>query len=201
MTRPRGNIFLAGVGGQGALLASQVLGEAFLSEGYDVKKSEVHGMAQRGGAVTTHLRFGPKVFSPLIEPGTADLLIAFEKIEGLRFAHYLRPGGALVVNTQEIYPPSVATGREPYPADARERLAAVTGRLYLVDALATALSLREVRAVNMVMVGAGSRFLPLPEAAYEAALAKVFPERVVEVNVKAFRAGRALLPPDVGAPA
>ena len=186
---------MAGVGGQGALLASEILGVAFLLCGYDVKKSEVHGMAQRGGAVTTHLRFGPKVYSPLIEPGKADLLIAFEKIEGLRFAHYLRPGAVLLANTQEIYPPSVATGLEPYPADARERLEAVTDRLYLVDALAAALSLGEVRTVNVVMVGAGSGFLPLPEDAYEAALEEVFPGRVLDVNIKAFRAGRLLLPP------
>jgi indolepyruvate ferredoxin oxidoreductase beta subunit len=194
VTLARGDVFLAGVGGQGTLLASEVLGEAFLLSGYDVKKSEVHGMAQRGGAVTTHLRFGPKVYSPLIEPGKADLLIAFEKIEALRFAHYLRPGGVLVVNAQEIFPPSVATGREPYPADAAARLAAVTDRLHLVDALAAALSLREVRAVNLVMVGAASRFLPLPEGAYEEAVRSSLPARIVEVNLRAFRAGRALLP-------
>jgi len=191
----RGDVFLAGVGGQGTLLASEVLGEAFLRSGYDVKKSEVHGMAQRGGAVTTHLRFGPKVYSPLIEPGRADLLIAFEKVEALRFAHYLRPGGCMVVNAQEIFPPSVAAGQEPYPADVVERLGEVTDRLYLVDALAAALSLREVRAVNMVMVGAASHFLPLPESAYELALKENLPERIVGVNLDAFRAGRALLSP------
>jgi len=189
---------MAGVGGQGALLASEVLGEAFLSLGCDVKKSEVHGMAQRGGAVTTHLRFGPKVYSPLIEQGKADLLIAFEKIEGLRFAHYLRPDGVLLVNTQEISPPSVATGREPYPVDAVFRLNAVTDNLYMVDALVVALALKEVRTVNVVMIGAGSRFLPLPEDVCEAALKKVFPERVLDVNIEAFRAGRALMPPGAG---
>jgi indolepyruvate ferredoxin oxidoreductase beta subunit len=189
----RGNVFLAGVGGQGTLLASEVLCEAFLLGGYDVKKSEVHGMAQRGGAVTTHLRYGPKVFSPLIEPGGADLLIAFEKLEALRFAHYLKPGGAMVVNAQEIFPPSVATGRERYPTDVASRLGAVTDRLHLVDALAAALSLREVRAVNMVMVGAASHYLPLPEGTYEDAMRERMPEKVVAVNVAAFRAGRALL--------
>jgi indolepyruvate ferredoxin oxidoreductase beta subunit len=192
---PRGDVFLAGVGGQGTLLASEVLGEAFLLSGYDVKKSEVHGMAQRGGAVTTHLRFGRKVHSPLIEPGRADLLVAFEKLEALRFAHYLRPGGCMVVNAQEIFPPSVATGQERYPEDVSARLAAVTDRLYLVDALAAALSLREVRAVNMVIVGAASHFLPLPEEAYESALKGSLPERIVGVNVEAFRAGRSLLSP------
>jgi len=191
----RGNVFLAGVGGQGILLASEVMGEAFLLGGYDVKKSEVHGMAQRGGAVTTHLRYGPKVFSPLIEPGTADLLIAFEKLEALRFAHFLKPGGAAVVNAQEIMPPSVATGRERYPERIEERLAEVTPNLYLIDALAAALSLREVRAVNMVMVGAASQLLPLPEECYLRALRERLPERVVEVNGEAFRAGRALMAP------
>ena len=193
MSAARGNVFLAGVGGQGTLLASEVLCEAFLLAGYDVKKSEVHGMAQRGGAVTTHLRFGPKVFSPLIEPGGADLLIAFEKLEALRFAHFLRPGGAMVVNAQEIYPPSVATGQERYPEDVAVRLRAVTDRLHFVDALAAALLLREVRAVNMVMVGAASHYLPLSEGTYEDAMKARMPERIVAVNVAAFRAGRGLL--------
>ena len=195
MKQARGNVFLAGVGGQGALLASEVLGETFLIGGYDVKKSEVHGMAQRGGAVTTHLRYGPKVFSPLIEAGSADLLVAFEKMEALRFAHFLKPAGAAVVNAQEIMPPSVATGRERYPDDIDERLAGVTPNLYMIDALAAALSLREVRAVNMVMVGAASHLLPLPEDCYLEALRARLPERIVEVNAKAFRAGRALMSP------
>ena len=189
-----GNVFLAGVGGQGILLASEVLCEAFLSGGYDVKKSEVHGMAQRGGAVTTHLRFGKKVHSPLIEPGTAGLLIAFEKMEALRFAHYLSPDGTALVNAQEIHPPSVATGRERYPARIEERLREFTPNLFVVDALAAALSLNEVRAVNIVMVGAASRFLPLAEETYVKALRAALPERIVEVNVRAFRVGRELLP-------
>jgi len=195
LKQARGNVFLAGVGGQGTLLASEVLGEAFLVGGYDVKKSEVHGMAQRGGAVTTHLRYGPKVFSPLIEAGSADLLVAFEKMEALRFAHFLKPAGAAVVNAQEIMPPSVATGRERYPENVAERLAGAIPNLYLIDALAAALSLHEVRAVNMVMVGAASRLLPLPEDCYVEALRARLPERIVEVNAKAFQAGRALMAP------
>lgn len=193
MSRARGNVFIAGVGGQGILLASEVLCDAFLLGGFDVKKSEVHGMAQRGGAVTTHLRFGPKVFSPLIEPGTADMILAFEKLEALRFLHYLRPEGAVVVNAQEILPPSVATGRERYPEGVAERLRAATSRVYMVDALAAALSLHEVRAVNMVMVGAASLLLPLPEERYVDALRSRMPEKIVAVNVRAFRAGRALV--------
>jgi indolepyruvate ferredoxin oxidoreductase beta subunit len=195
MRVPRGNIFLAGVGGQGILLASEVLGEAFLRGGYDVKKSEVHGMAQRGGAVTTHLRFGPKVYSPLIEPGTADLLIAFEKLEALRFIHYLRPEGAAVVNAQEIPPAPVSSGRERYPEGIEDRLREATPHVHMVEALAAALALQEVRAVNMVMTGAASHFLPLPEEAYAEALRARLPARVVEVNVQAFRAGRALVEP------
>ncbi len=193
MSVPRGNIFLAGVGGQGILLASEVLGEAFLRSGYDVKKSEVHGMAQRGGAVTTHLRFGPRVYSPLIEPGTADLLIAFEKLEALRFIHYLGPDGVAVVNAQEIPPAPVSSGQERYPEGIEDRLREVSPRVHVVDALAAALALREVRAVNMVMTGAASHFLALPETAYEDALKARLPARVVDVNVQAFHAGRALV--------
>ncbi len=192
--RERGNVFLAGVGGQGILLASEVLCEAFLASGYDVKKSEVHGMAQRGGAVTTHLRYGRKVFSPLIEPGTADLLVAFEKMEALRFVHYLAPAGIVVANAQEIMPPSVATGQVAYPADVEARLRKATPNVFVVDALASALALREVRAVNIVMVGAASRFLPLSEEACLEALRARLPEKIVAVNAAAFRAGRGLLP-------
>jgi indolepyruvate ferredoxin oxidoreductase beta subunit len=188
-----GNVFLAGVGGQGILLASEVLGEAFLSSGYDVKKSEVHGMAQRGGAVTTHLRFGPKVYSPLIEPGAADLLIAFEKLEALRFLHYLKPDGAAVVNAQEIPPAPVSSGRERYPDGIEERLREGTSQVHVVDALGAALALHEVRTVNMVMTGAASHFLPLTEEAYVEALKVRLPARFVDVNVRAFRAGRALI--------
>jgi indolepyruvate ferredoxin oxidoreductase beta subunit len=194
----RGDIFLAGVGGQGILLASEVLGEAFLRAGYDVKKSEVHGMAQRGGAVTTHLRFGPKVYAPLIEPGKADLLIAFEKLEALRFLHYLAPGGTLVANGQEIPPAPVSSGQERYPQDIEARLRAATERVYLVNALQTALDLGEVRAVNMVMAGAASHFLPIDEAAYREAIAARVKPRFVDVNVRAFQAGRGLVQPAQG---
>jgi indolepyruvate ferredoxin oxidoreductase beta subunit len=193
VSAPRGNVFLAGVGGQGILLASEILAEAFLRGGSDVKKSEVHGMAQRGGAVTTHLRFGPKVYSPLIEPGTADLLIAFEKLEALRFIHYLKPGGTAVVNAQEILPAPVSSGQERYPEQIEERLREATPHTYVVDALAAALALREVRVVNMVMTGAASHFLPLPEAAYVDALKVRLPARFVDVNAQAFRAGRDLV--------
>jgi indolepyruvate ferredoxin oxidoreductase beta subunit len=151
-------------------------------------------MAQRGGAVTTHLRFGKKVYSPLIEPGTADLLVAFEKMEALRFAHYLSPGGAALVNAQEILPPSVSTGKERYPSRIEERLREFTPNLFVVDALAAALSLHEVRAVNIVMVGAASHFLPLAEEVYVEALRATLPAKIVEVNVRAFRSGRGLLP-------
>ena len=199
MSLHRGNVFLAGVGGQGILLASEILGEAFLRGGYDVKKSEVHGMAQRGGAVTTHLRFGPRVHAPLIEPGTADLLIAFEKMEALRFIHFLKPGGTVLVNTQEIPPASVSAGQERYPERVEDRLREAAPGLYLLDALGAALALREVRAVNMVMAGAASHFLPLPEERYMEALTARLPARFVEVNARAFRAGRALVgPPGAG---
>jgi indolepyruvate ferredoxin oxidoreductase beta subunit len=190
----RGNLFLAGVGGQGTLLASEVLGAALLRCGYDVKKSEVHGMAQRGGAVTTHLRYAlDGVRSPLIDPGTADLLLAFEKMEALRWLHYLAPGGTAVVNTQEIWPSSVATGKEHYPDRIEERLRASAGRLFLVEALPVALRLGEVRAVNLVMAGAVSPFLPVAADAFEGAIRERLPAKVADVNVAAFRAGRELV--------
>jgi len=185
---------MVGVGGQGVGMASNVVAGALMLAGHDVKKSEVHGMAQRGGAVTTHLRFGKKVHSPLIEPGTADLLVAFEKMEALRFAHYLSPGGAALVNAQEILPPSVSTGKERYPSRIEERLREFTPNLFVVDALAAALSLHEVRAVNIVMVGAASHFLPLAEEAYVEALRAALPAKIVEVNIRAFRTGRGILP-------
>jgi indolepyruvate ferredoxin oxidoreductase, beta subunit len=188
-----GNIFLAGVGGQGILLASEVLSQAFLLSGADVKKSEVHGMAQRGGAVTTHLRFGPRVYSPLIEPGTADVLIAFEKLEALRFVHMLRRDGIALVNTQEIPPAPVSSGLERYPERIAERLRAAVDHVHLVDALAAALALHEIRAVNMVMAGAASHFLPLSESVYEAALRERLPAKYLDVNLSAFHAGRALV--------
>lgn len=195
MNRERGSIFLAGVGGQGIILASEVLCDAFLLAGYDVKKSEVHGMAQRGGAVTTHVRYGKKVFSPLIEPGKADLIVAFEKMEALRFLHFLSPEGGILVNAQEIMPPPVTAGKERYPERVAERLREATSRVWMVDALAAALSLHEVRAVNVVMLGAASTLLPLPEERYAEALRARLPEKIVEVNLRAFRAGRALVPP------
>jgi indolepyruvate ferredoxin oxidoreductase beta subunit len=191
--RGEGNVFLAGVGGQGILLASEIICEALLLGGYDVKKSEVHGMAQRGGAVTTHLRYGAKVRSPLIEPGTADLLIAFEKMEALRFLHFLKEGGTILVSTQEIHPPAVSTGQALYPERIEERLKGVAGAVFTVDALGAALSLREARAANVVMVGAASHFLPLPEGLYAEALRARLPEAIYDVNVRALGAGRSLL--------
>jgi indolepyruvate ferredoxin oxidoreductase beta subunit len=193
VSRPVTNVFLAGVGGQGILLASEILSEACLASGFDVKKSEVHGMAQRGGAVTTHLRFGERVYSPLIEVGTADLLIAFEKLEALRFVHMLRSDGVVVVNTQEIPPAPVSSGQDRYPERIEERLRTAIANVHLVDALTTALNLYEIRAVNIVMTGAASQFLPLPESAYEAALRRRLPAKYLDVNLQAFQAGRALV--------
>ncbi len=193
MSAPVTNVFLAGVGGQGILLASEILSEACLASGFDVKKSEVHGMAQRGGAVTTHLRFGERVYSPLIEVGAADVLIAFEKLEALRFVHMLRPTGVAVVNTQEIPPAPVSSGQDRYPERIEERLRAAVASIHCVDALSAALALHEIRSVNMVMTGATSHFLTLSESAYAAALRRRLPEKYLDVNLKAFQAGRALI--------
>ena len=185
-----GNILFCGVGGQGILLASELTAEALLAQGFDVKKSEVHGMAQRGGSVEAHLRYGDKVYSPLIEPGTADLLLAFEIMESLRYLPYLHKKSKVIVNTQRIMPPAVATGKTTYPENVLEEL---TGRgltVLPVDGFEIARAAGNVKAANVALVGALSTLLPIPEKVFLAAIEKLVPERFLEVNLRVFKAGR-----------
>ncbi len=185
-----GNILFSGVGGQGILLASEITVYALLSAGYDAKKSEVHGMAQRGGSVTAQLRYGKKVYSPLIEPGCADIQMAFEMMEAVRYLPYLHKGSRVIVNTQKILPPSVATGQAVYPENVLNHL---TGRNIIVvpvDAFDLACEVGEIRTANVVMVGALSTFLPIEPAIYEEVILTRVPERFRDVNLKAFEAGR-----------
>ncbi|MBN1417607.1 MAG: indolepyruvate oxidoreductase subunit beta [Planctomycetes bacterium] len=182
------NVLLVGVGGQGTLTASAIIADAALRAGYDVKQSEVHGMAQRGGSVSSHVRFGPEVHSPIIPAGEADLLVAFEELEGRRWRHALRPGGTLLRNLERIPPASVALGSRPYPAwDPRveEGIAVVS-----LDARAIARSVGEPRALSVVIVGAASASLDFPPGVWEESLAAVLPAKILEVNRKAFAAGR-----------
>ena len=187
----QGNILFSGVGGQGILLASEITAYALLEAGYDAKKSEVHGMAQRGGSVTAQLRYGDKVYSPLIEPGKADVLVAFELMEAARYLPYLHAGSRVVVNSQQILPPAVALGLTSYPEDVLAQVRACDIEVVEVDAFALAKEAGEVKAANVVMVGALSHFLPVDSSACENIINTRVPERFREVNLKAFGAGRA----------
>ncbi len=185
-----GNILFSGVGGQGILLASEITAYSLLAAGFDAKKSEVHGMAQRGGSVTAQLRYGKKVYSPLIEPGAADILVAFELMESARYLPYLHEGSKVVVNTQMILPPAVATGQTTYPENVMDALRQKDLTIVTVDALEIAKKVGEVKTVNVVMVGAMSAFLPVDPSVCVDVINKRVPERFREVNLEAFAAGR-----------
>ncbi len=187
------NFMLAGVGGQGTILASNVLAEVALVAGFDVKKSEVHGMAQRGGSVNTHVRWdAEKVHSPLVGRGEADLLLVFEQAEALRCAEFLRPGGVAVVNQYTIEPITVTSGGAHYPTETELRavFAALTECFYLVPGTAIAQELGNARAANVVLLGALSTFLDLPQATWLQVIEERVPPRYVELNRQAFLRGR-----------
>ncbi|MGW8192773.1 MAG: indolepyruvate oxidoreductase subunit beta [Desulforhopalus sp.] len=185
-----GNILFSGVGGQGILLASEITAYCLLAAGYDAKKSEVHGMAQRGGSVTAQLRYGKKVYSPLIEPGGADIQMAFEMMEAVRYLPYLHQGSKVIVNTQKILPPSVATGQAEYPENVLDHLTRRNIVVVPVDAFDLAREVGEVKTANMVMVGALSTFLPVDSAIYKEVIRTRVPEKFRDVNLRAFEAGR-----------
>jgi len=184
------SVILVGVGGQGILLASEILAQAAMQAGYDVKTNEVHGMAQRGGSVMAQVRYGKEVHSPLIEEGTAVALASLEAIEGLRAAHYLKTGGLAVINTQRIVPVTVSSGAANYPADAEARCAAVFPALKLLDAVTLAQQAGDARSANVVIMGALSNGLTLPESAWEGAIRKAVKPKFVEMNLRAFAIGR-----------
>ena len=185
------NILLAGVGGQGVLLASQIFTSVAIEAQLDVKQSEVHGMSQRGGSVTSHVRFGEKVFSPTIDPGEADFLIGFERLETLRNVHCLKAGGTIIYNSMRINPSTVAAGVAEYPGDVPEQILAFGEKTFLVDGLGLAEQAGNARSSNVVMVGAVSSFLPLPESLWEAKIKELLPPKLVDLNLKAFHLGRA----------
>lgn len=187
------NILLVGVGGQGTILASKVLSEGLLRAGYDVKMSEIHGMSQRGGSVTTHVRFGEKVHSPIIGEGQADILVSFEKVEAVRWLKYLKPGGMLVVNDYEIHPLSVLTGAAVYPEDILSQLKKEVPNFLVVDAGRIAAELGNVKAQNIVLLGALVKGLKLDDMDWTAVLREVIPPKLFELNVKAFSAGQSQL--------
>ncbi|MFN4148177.1 MAG: indolepyruvate oxidoreductase subunit beta [Rhodocyclaceae bacterium] len=187
------NILVVGIGGQGVMTATEILASAAIALGHDVKKTEVAGMAQRGGVVSSHLRFGPKVLSPQIIPGTADLLVAFEAAEGLRWCHYLKPGGLVLLNTAHIVPPVVDLGLYDYPADPIAEIRARGYQVRAFDAMKIALELGDIRLGNTVMLGAMADHLPFPAEMLLDAIIQRFAARkpqMVELNRKAFEAGR-----------
>ena len=190
--RPTFNILISGVGGQGVVLASYVLSQTALAEGFDVKQSEVHGMAQRGGCVTGHLRFGERVYSSLITPGTADVLLAFESVEAARYVNWLRPGGLLVYNMVHLNSSTVSAGLATYPQDIDARLAAGWPNVRALDASALAARAGTVKAANVVMLGAVASALPFSAAAMEAVIRRSVPPKTIDVNLEAFRVGQTV---------
>ncbi len=185
------NIVIAGVGGQGVLLASKVLAESALASGMDVKQNEVHGMAQRGGSVISFVRIGKEVFSPVVIPGTADILISFEPLEALRYVHYLKPGGMLVYNKVTINPSTVASGLATYPADVEEQIKKACSDALGINALSIAREAGNAKAVNMVMVGAVMKRLPINAEVVEGVVRAVSKDKGVDVNLKALKGGAA----------
>ncbi len=183
------NILIVGVGGQGALLVSTIIAEAAIRTGFDVKTNEVHGMAQRGGSVLAQVRYGTKVFSPLVWEGTADVIIALEESEALRYAHFLRKGGLAVVSTQRIIPVTVSSGKAKYPADMEARLARAFPNLLLVDALAVAHEAGNAKAANVVTLGAAARAMGALAENWEGAVEACVPEKHRDLNIRAFKAG------------
>ena len=185
------NILIVGVGGQGTLLASVLLGNLALSKGYDVKLSEVHGMAQRGGSVVTHVKISEEgVYSPLIEEGDADVIIAFEELEAYRWLPYLKKGGTMYVNTQQWLPMPVVLGQAEYPADIMGTLEEKADAVKAFDALKIAEECGSVKAVNVVLLGAASKDLPFDEAAWIKVIEENVKPKFVELNKKAFEMGR-----------
>ena len=184
------NVSLVGVGGQGILLTSDVLALAAMHAGLDVKKSEIHGMSQRGGSVISQVRFGAQVHSPIIPDGQSDVLVSFERTEALRFAHLAKPGAKILVNDMDRIPVTVSSGLQAPVQDADKRLAAYPG-LTLIDANPLAIQAGNLRAANVVLMGALSAFVPFDEEHWQAALRERIPAKLLDVNLRAFAAGRA----------
>ena len=183
------NVLIVGVGGQGTLLASRVLGAMASVMGLDCKLSEVHGMSQRGGSVVTHVRIGEDVAAAIVSPGEADFVMAFEKLEALRFSYYTKPDGVILINDQEIMPMPVITGAEEYPADIYERLDRDGKKYFKVPALRLAEEAGNSKAVNIVLIGSLAAMNGIPYETMEAAVRAAVPAKFLEVNLKALRSG------------
>ncbi|MCR5042510.1 MAG: indolepyruvate oxidoreductase subunit beta [Clostridia bacterium] len=185
------NIMIVGVGGQGSLLASKLLGRLLLDAGYDVKVSEVHGMSQRGGSVVTYVRYGDKVYSPVIDKGEADFIVSFEQLEAVRWLEYLAPGGVIVTNEQKIDPMPVITGAAEYPEGILEAARAKGVKVDSMDALSIAEKAGSSKAVNIALMGRLSKYFPFDNETWLRAIEACVPPKFLELNVRAFELGRA----------
>lgn len=183
------NILISAVGGQGALLASRIFGALAEKTGQDIKLSEVHGMSQRGGSVVTYVRMGEKVYSPVVEKGAADFIIAFEQLEGARYIEWLKQDGTLIVNTQQIDPMPVVAGAVKYPDDLMPELAKLPIKLYSVDAIELATQAGNVKTANIILIGVLASITQIPKKLWEEAIAETVPEKFVAENLKAFDLG------------
>ena len=184
------NIIIVGVGGQGSLLASKILGHLLLSQGYDVKVSEVHGMSQRGGSVITYVRFGDKVFSPVVDLGEADFIVSFEILETARWLSYLKPDGQIVTNTQQIDPMPVITGAAKYPENLVEKMKSKGLKVDAMNCLELAKKAGSQKAVNIVLLGRLSHYFDISEEAWQKSLEANVPPKFLELNKKAFELGK-----------
>jgi len=184
------NILAIGVGGQGIILASEILAYALMSAGYDVKKSEVHGMSQRGGSVNSHIRFGKKVYSPVIKEGEVDILFAFEKLESLRYLGFLKTDTQVILNDHVINPPSVSLGVDEYPKDVPKIIKERFPKFHLVNGLDMALKTGNSRTANIILLGVLSRYIEVDEASWIDGISQVLPEKLIDININAFRLGR-----------
>ena len=184
------NVMIVGVGGQGSLLASKLLGHLLMAQGYDVKVSEVHGMSQRGGSVVTYVRYGDKVSSPVIDKGEADYIVSFELLEAARWTSYLKPQGKIIVNTQQINPMPVIIGAAEYPENLAQKMVDAGLNVDAMDALSLAEQAGNAKAVNLVLMGRLSRYFDIPEEEWMAAIEQSVPPKFLELNKKAFTLGR-----------
>lgn len=185
------HVMIVGVGGQGSLLASRLLGNVFMQLGYDVKVSEVHGMSQRGGSVVTYVKAGEEVFSPTVEPGEADLILSFEQLEGARWISYLKKDGVMIVNTQKIDPMPVITGATTYPENLIDKCKALGAKVIDVDALSLAEEAGSAKATNVVLMGVLASHMDVAEEIWQKALEDCVPPKFIEMNKKAFALGKA----------
>ena len=184
------NIMIVGVGGQGSLLASKLLGHLLMEQGYDVKVSEVHGMSQRGGSVVTYVRYGDRVNSPVIDKGEADFIVSFELLEAARWLEYLKPDGQIVTNTQQIDPMPVITGAAKYPENLVEKMRAAGAKVDAMDCLALAEEAGSAQAVNLVLLGRLSHYFGLPDEDWQRSIEACVPAKFLELNRRAFELGK-----------